>query len=444
MFDLADVADDVDAAAEAAIVDVLHAGPGPVAAALLAGTDPRRLSAEGQVRYLQAWEELASWVAAGPMAGLVHFVGAADVRASGDDVAVLDQASRTTEVGLVLNLSDGAVEARVETARELCSRLPATFHALRTGRLSYWHARAMVEAVKPVPSAEAVARVEQRVLARQLPRTVAEFRRSARAAVDAVDPDAALRRHLHARERRCVRRWPLPDGMACLQVEAPAPAVETMWASLTVLAGSRFGDDTRPLDARRADALLSLCLSAVATDPADDGAPPVAIHRPRTPVQAHIVVDLPTVLGLAENPAELRGYGPIPATLAREWLDDATTWRRLVTDPVRGHLLDYGPVVRSAPPKLRDFVNSRSVTCAFPRCQRRAHECDLDHEPAWRADGTGGHTSAADLRPLCRRHHRFKTFLGWRIAHREGGGASWTTPTGMQWDADPPPVLDDD
>jgi hypothetical protein len=40
------------------------------------------------------------------------------------------------------------------------------------------------------------------------------------------------------------------------------------------------------------------------------------------------------------EPAELAGYGPIPAAMAREIV--AATWHRLLIDPASGALLDYG------------------------------------------------------------------------------------------------------
>ena len=43
--------------------------------------------------------------------------------------------------------------------------------------------------------------------------------------------------------------------------------------------------------------------------------------------QLHVVVDLPTLLHLAEHPAELPGFGPLPASVARELAGD-TAWRR--------------------------------------------------------------------------------------------------------------------
>jgi hypothetical protein len=63
----------------------------------------------------------------------------------------------------------------------------------------------------------------------------------------------------------------------------------------------------------------------------------------------------------------------------------------------------------------------RAGTCRFPTCSTPAEHCDLDHhEP--RPDGP---TSAANLDPLCRRHHRAKTFA-WRASIRADDGVDWT------------------
>ena len=54
-----------------------------------------------------------------------------------------------------------------------------------------------------------------------------------------------------------------------------------------------------------------------------------------------VVVPYSTLTGADEQPAELVGHGPIPASLAREAAADGV-WRRLVTDPLSGTLLDHG------------------------------------------------------------------------------------------------------
>ncbi|KUI23563.1 hypothetical protein AU195_09400, partial [Mycobacterium sp. IS-1496] len=50
---------------------------------------------------------------------------------------------------------------------------------------------------------------------------------------------------------------------------------------------------------------------------------------------------------------------------------------------------------------LQDFVRARDLTCRFPRCDKPAHLCDIDHAVPYPA----GPTSASDLRCLCREHH---------------------------------------
>ena len=106
-----------------------------------------------------------------------------------------------------------------------------------------------------------------------------------------------------------------------------------------------------------------------------------------------IVVGLDTLTGAGDLPAELVGYGPIPSDLAREAAADAV-WKRLVTDPISGALLDHGRRVYRPPAALDDFVKARDLTCRFPTCNRRAIDSDLDHLQPW-ADG--GTTDPANL-----------------------------------------------
>ncbi len=58
------------------------------------------------------------------------------------------------------------------------------------------------------------------------------------------------------------------------------------------------------------------------------------------------MIDLPSLLGLADNPAELVGYGPIPAALVRDRAAEAD-WRRMVVDAVTGHRACHPVCVRA-------------------------------------------------------------------------------------------------
>jgi len=64
-----------------------------------------------------------------------------------------------------------------------------------------------------------------------------------------------------------------------------------------------------------------------------------------------------TLRGESDRIALLDGQ-PVPGQIGREVAQYATWWRRLVTDPVDGHLLDYGRTTY-LPEKLRRFVLAR-------------------------------------------------------------------------------------
>jgi hypothetical protein len=143
-------------------------------------------------------------------------------------------------------------------------------------------------------------------------------------------------------------------------------------------------------------------------------------------VEVQVTVAATTLLGLDELPGELAGYGTIPADVARAIAHDPSgTWRRVLTDPATGHLLDYGRTVYRPPAALRDHVIARDQTCRFPGCRQPAHHADLDHTVPY----PHGPTSAANLGVLCRHHHRLKTHARWRV-EQDHGVFRWTTPSG--------------
>ena len=102
------------------------------------------------------------------------------------------------------------------------------------------------------------------------------------------------------------------------------------------------------------------------------------------------------------------------------------TWRRLVTDPASGTVLDVGRTRYRPPVGLADLVRARDKTCVFPTCQTPASRCDIDHLTAW---SQGGTTSLDNLVVLCQAHHRLKHTPGWALTRdRESGVLSWHTP----------------
>jgi hypothetical protein len=216
----------------------------------------------------------------------------------------------TDEVAPVLGLSPAMARTRMAQAVALVSRLPATVAALEDGMIDLERAVAMAEITGGLDDAGALA-VEQTVLALGGRPTRDAFRRAVRRAVLNADPDGADRRRRTARERRCVRFKPGEDGVADLCLTLPAELAQAAYARLTALARkAACPEDPRTLDQRRADVAAALLLLDVDADDED-----VEGGGGGVSVEVHVTVPATTLLGLADEPGELEGYGPIPCRI---------------------------------------------------------------------------------------------------------------------------------
>ena len=124
--------------------------------------------------------------------------------------------------------------------------------------------------------------------------------------------------------------------------------------------------------------------------------------------------------------ATLAGYGPITPEVARA-LAAGGTWRRIVTDPLTGAVLDVGRTRYRPPADLLEHVRQRDRTCIRPGCSTPAHRCQYDHTKAW---AHGGPTAAHNGGPMCTRDHTIKTAGIFVVVQPEPGIFEWLTPTG--------------
>lgn len=398
------------------------APPGPGTIAQLAPLDRARLGDEGRTLLMQAWERQSRWVAAQEYAALAAAAGPS-AECEEDDWAA-------EEVAVALRLSPTTAQRRIDVARRLADLFTATAEALQSGQISRWHVTAMTQETADLAPALALA-VEARVLPRAGHQTPGQFRRAIRRAVATVDPVQAEATYAAEVANRSVRCSPQDSGMAVVEARLSADGAAALMAAVTALAGKWDGSDGRTIEVRRADALVDMA-HAVLNDPA-------LPRSQRRPARIEVTVDLATLTGLADNPGELTGYGPIPASLARRLAADGE-WHRLVTDPLSGALLDYGRTTYSPPAALVDFLLARDRSCRFPGCGQPAVRCDIDHGRAW---DDGGTTSAENCGMLCRRHHRLKTHTGWSMKRDADGGVLWTSPTGTRVHVPPPAIHPD-
>ncbi|HET6210936.1 MAG TPA: DUF222 domain-containing protein, partial [Jatrophihabitans sp.] len=275
---------------------------------------------------------------------------------------------------------------------------------------------------------EVIGRFEARVAERAGRQTLGQLRRSLQRAAIALDPATAEVRHQRALADRRVGYQPVEDGMVELPVLLGAVEGQLIYTRLTAAATLLPASDPRTMDQKRADLLVDAVLSGL-----PDGALPRMQGR-RPAIQ--VVVGADTLLGLDDRPAQLTGYGPITAETARRLAADRSgTWRRLLTDPDTGQLLDIGERHYRPAQRLRDYVNARDRTCAFPTCSQPGYRCEYDHI---RPFGQGGRTNRSNGALACRRHNNCKNGTGWTYRRNPDDSFSWTTPTGHSYPGQPP------
>jgi hypothetical protein len=427
--------------AEDVVADLLVAAPGITTLAGLIAINPHDLPAAARVDYLAALERQSSWLQAAMQRAIVAVAGVEAGQADGPFNGV-DEAERE-DVSSALRLSAGTAQMRIDVARTLVNHLPNTCSALATGELSAAHATVIAKetaaAIRDGLSEFAIFSIEQKAIAHAEFHTPSQIAQQVRGAIAKFAPATFEETVEKARDTRRVSCYNDIDGMSTVVAILPAEDAQTVMKAIEafIIKGSSVfdlsadargtdargtdarGTDARSADMKRADALTALAGFALAASSED-----VALHR--RPITVNVTIDLPTLLGLNENPGQLAGYGAIPASVARALASDGK-WKRFITDPQSGALLDYGRETYSPPQALIDFLIARDRTCRFPGCRRSAALSDLDHAQSWEEGGT---TSLDNLGALCRRHHLLKTHGGWSIESRADGSCTWTSPLG--------------
>lgn len=391
----------------------------------LAVLDPPSLSEDLRIRALRLIEAHACWVAAQQHRWLVS--ASASVAPPTDSTNVASEELRwlSVEVGTALRISEVTAQRRIGVARALDARFPGAVRAMAAGRMTAAHTVVLAEETRDLDD-ETARSIESAAVAKATHLKISAFRAYLRRLVLAVDPITAERRVQEARRGREVRFTPLEDGLALIEATLPAADATTVWRALELHAYRAKLDD--PTDARgagqrRADALSDLC-----TDYLSDPTHPRAHGRP---VTLGVTGDLATVLGFADNPGHLEGYGAISAQTVRELAQDAR-WRLMVTDVRTGHLTHLSTRSYKPTQRLADFIAARDGTCRFPHCERPAYRCDIDHREPYdrRHPERGGATDQSNCQSLCEHHHIAKHKTSWRVTAR-GDSLEWTSPAGI-------------
>ena len=433
---------ETDTDLNARVILLLDAYPGIQTLTGLVAIDPNELNQSGRIDYLTALERQSAWLQAVMQRAIVAVAGN-DPSTPEKTWDGIDDAERE-EVAAALRLSGNTAQMRIDVARTLINHLPNTCSALAMGEISASHATVIAKetaaAIRGGISEFAIYQIEEKALAHAEFHTPGQVANKVRTTIAALAPAEFEQVVDRARESRRVSCYNEADGMATVVAILPAQDAQIVMKSIEsyilkmneideakhqALGNTCSPTETWSLlsaDNKRADALTAILSQALASS--------VDQVRPhRRPVTVNVTIDLPTLLGLAENPGQLSGYGAIPASVARELASDAT-WKRFITDPQTGNLLDYGREKYEPPQALVDFLLARDRTCRFPGCRQPASKSDIDHAQSWE---TGGETRPENLGLLCRRHHRLKTHGRWTLISNPDGSCEWTSPVGKKY-----------
>ncbi len=427
-------------------------GPGPALAELLAELDPCGADAYTRVEYVAACARLAAWAHARMAEGAAALAEHPDLQpppqeAPGRQVVTReDQAA--TSLAWRLQAPRHEMHALVRAGNAYRGTLAATGRAVAGGQIDARRAQVLVERLHDQPE-HVAASVQDLVLPHAPGRTATQVRQDVERALIEVDPGRSAERHERARAgRRVSRPQVLPDGMAGLWVvlrAADSVQVDTVLEQCARAA--RAHGDPRTPEQLRADGLRDLVPRPADAGPSlagssrrgEDGG---ASGSPHVSVHVAVTVPLSTLVGQDDAPADLAGYGPIGAAEARELAADGI-WRRILTDPVSGTVLDVGRTRYRPGAALAEHVRQRDRHCSAPGCVVPADRAELDHtldfhgRPGSPPGTTRGTTSAGNLGPLCRRDHRLKTAGGFTLRQTEPGIYEWVAPTGHRYRVQP-------
>ena len=350
------------------------------------------------------------------------------LRRAAEEAAGLPTARRgrgvASEIALARRDSPARGNRHLGFAKALVYEMPHTLTALGAGALSEWRATLIVResACLDVEDRRAVDAELCGDLAGLDGMGDARVAAAARAIAYRLDPHAVVDRAAKAEAERTVTIRPAPDTMTYLTALLPVAQGVSVYAALRRQAD--FCGDGRTRGQVMADTLVERVTGRAAATP--------------TPIAVNLVLSDETLLGGAETPADLHGYGPIPAGVARGLVSAAlgdkrsrATLRRLYANPRSGALTAMESRARCFPRGLATFIELRDQRCRTPYCDAPIRH--RDHARPWAAEGP---TSAANGLGACEQCNYVKESAGWRvqtdIAENGRHTAEFTTPTGAR------------
>ncbi|MBF4634721.1 DUF222 domain-containing protein [Agreia pratensis] len=335
--------------------------------------------------------------------------------------ARVERVELVTELAQLTRRTEYRAATLVDTSTALVTSLPATLAAVAAGVVSWEHAEVIAKHADGLDG-DALLSYDTRLAALAGEVNPKQLDRTARAQVELSQPSTAVERAEKAAATRRIYVDPAADGMAYLTMFAPAPEIHAITDRATRLAaGLRASGDPRSMGHLKLDVLTDLMLNGETSIPG-------ATRGIRGRV--HVMVPAMTLLGVGQEAAILRGYGPIDPATATQLTAEATSWRRILTDPITGRILTTEPRDYRPTAQMIDHARLVHPTCVFPGCTVPSEQADIDHTED---HAFGGNTIPENLAPLSPAHHKVKHHTRWQITQNGDDTLTATSPAGYQY-----------
>lgn len=319
-------------------------------------------------------------------------------RLQGKEALEFAERSVLLDIALRLRSSEDQVRGLLFVAEEAKRHLPNLWREARDGFASMHLVERTVGALARVrapegvpPAAQEAERESMRLIDEATAVWVhscppAAFRRRLKVLVDRLDPVDASAKHSRAMRDRKVFIEDAADGMS--RFIALIPTIDAIAAKRRMTSTAKHLEkdrrEGRTRDQIRADLFCDWLLG----------------KGTETAVKTRVFVTVPVQLLTApdaegatspdaEGPEQARlvGHGPIDPVTAKQIFLDAKAFRRVITDPVRGVILDMDRRTYRPTKAQRDWLILQHGTCARDGCSRLAVDSEIDHDTPWSLGG---------------------------------------------------------
>ena len=327
-----------------------------------------------------------------------------------------------------LQVAEQTAAGLVHAADDLEQRLPASWERFLLGEVP-WRAMQMAHAAIDGLDEQFWGAFDEKAAHVLVTVAVPKLKQRLHEIRERIQATTAADRHEKALKRMFVRIEPAPDGMAYLTALIPAP--EAVFIDLRLDKAARAAADVdgerRSIGQLRAHLLLDVIDEGLFRDARSDIAGLAVPQRRGVTCKVGLLIPAMTAMGHSDVPAVLEGYGPIDIETAKRLAGSASSWIKVLTDPVTGMVKDIGRDKYRPTDDMRAILGVLDGGGRGPGCTRPPSQTEIDHVDPFRQGLARGRTALDNLVLLSRLHHRIKTSDLWDIELQLLRTLCWTS-----------------